>query len=109
MPFLPGSPHPLGATWDGDGVNFALYSENAADRGRDPRIQGNGEAAAPRRARGHLGDVWGDERVRVPHAGTYRNVFTGEPLRVAGKARLADVFADFPVALLLREGPEVER
>jgi isoamylase len=26
----PGSPYPLGATWDGMGVNFALYSENAA-------------------------------------------------------------------------------
>ena len=25
----PGSPHPLGATWDGNGVNFALYTENA--------------------------------------------------------------------------------
>ena len=25
----PGSPHPLGATWDGEGVNFALFSENA--------------------------------------------------------------------------------
>jgi len=25
----PGSPYPLGATWDGEGVNFALYSENA--------------------------------------------------------------------------------
>ncbi len=24
-----GEPHPLGATWDGYGVNFALYSENA--------------------------------------------------------------------------------
>jgi len=24
-----GSPHPLGATWDGEGVNFALFSENA--------------------------------------------------------------------------------
>jgi isoamylase len=24
-----GSPSPLGATWDGSGVNFALYSENA--------------------------------------------------------------------------------
>ena len=24
-----GSPHPLGATWDGKGVNFAIYSENA--------------------------------------------------------------------------------
>jgi glycogen operon protein len=27
---LPGKPFPLGATWDGTGVNFALYSENAS-------------------------------------------------------------------------------
>ena len=26
---LPGRPFPLGASWDGTGVNFALYSENA--------------------------------------------------------------------------------
>jgi isoamylase len=26
----PGEPYPLGATWDGSGVNFALFSENAA-------------------------------------------------------------------------------
>jgi glycogen operon protein len=26
---LPGKPFPLGPTWDGKGVNFALYSENA--------------------------------------------------------------------------------
>jgi isoamylase len=25
----PGVPHPLGATWDGEGVNFALFSEGA--------------------------------------------------------------------------------
>ena len=25
----PGSPYPLGATWDGEGVNFALFSERA--------------------------------------------------------------------------------
>ncbi|GAA4446760.1 glycogen debranching protein GlgX [Nibrella saemangeumensis] len=25
----PGSPFPLGATWDGEGVNFALYADNA--------------------------------------------------------------------------------
>jgi isoamylase len=25
----PGSPYPLGATWDGEGVNFALYSRHA--------------------------------------------------------------------------------
>src|SRR5215203_61541 len=29
MALLPGSPYPLGATWDGSGVNFALYSESA--------------------------------------------------------------------------------
>jgi isoamylase len=26
---LPGKPGPLGANWDGEGVNFAIYSENA--------------------------------------------------------------------------------
>ncbi len=26
---LPGKPYPLGATWDGEGTNFALFSENA--------------------------------------------------------------------------------
>ena len=25
----PGSPYPRGATWDGEGVNFALFSESA--------------------------------------------------------------------------------
>jgi isoamylase len=29
MKILPGKPYPLGATWDGAGVNFALASENA--------------------------------------------------------------------------------
>ena len=27
----PGKPYPLGATWDGEGVNFALFSENAKE------------------------------------------------------------------------------
>src|SRR5688572_26229090 len=27
---FPGKPFPLGATWDGSGVNFAIYSENAS-------------------------------------------------------------------------------
>src|SRR5262245_18975355 len=26
----PGAPHPLGATWDGRGTNFALFSAHAA-------------------------------------------------------------------------------
>ncbi|HEX7459034.1 MAG TPA: alpha-amylase family glycosyl hydrolase, partial [Acidimicrobiales bacterium] len=29
MRVWPGAPHPLGATWDGEGVNFALFSEHA--------------------------------------------------------------------------------
>jgi ATP-dependent DNA ligase len=29
MRIWPGRPYPLGATWDGAGVNFALFSENA--------------------------------------------------------------------------------
>jgi len=29
MRIWPGSPYPLGSTWDGAGVNFALFSENA--------------------------------------------------------------------------------
>jgi len=27
----PGKPYPLGATWDGEGVNFSLYAENATN------------------------------------------------------------------------------
>ncbi|MCB1870171.1 MAG: glycogen debranching enzyme GlgX, partial [Gammaproteobacteria bacterium] len=29
MAVWPGKPYPLGATWDGEGVNFALFSEHA--------------------------------------------------------------------------------
>ena len=29
MRVWPGEPYPLGATWDGEGVNFALFTENA--------------------------------------------------------------------------------
>jgi isoamylase len=29
MRVWPGRPFPLGATWDGSGVNFALFSEHA--------------------------------------------------------------------------------
>lgn len=28
QPIWPGKPYPLGANWDGEGVNFALFSEN---------------------------------------------------------------------------------
>jgi glycogen operon protein len=30
MKVWPGAPYPLGATWDGGGVNFALFAENAS-------------------------------------------------------------------------------
>ena len=29
MRVWPGNPYPLGATWDGRGVNFSIFSENA--------------------------------------------------------------------------------
>src|SRR5260370_8871297 len=32
----PGAPYPLGAAWDGEGVNFALFSENATAVGLCP-------------------------------------------------------------------------
>jgi glycogen operon protein len=31
MTIWPGLPYPLGATWDGDGTNFAIYSEHAEE------------------------------------------------------------------------------
>ncbi|MDP1796209.1 MAG: hypothetical protein Q8K78_01945, partial [Planctomycetaceae bacterium] len=31
MQVWPGRPSPLGATWDGRGVNFAVFSENATN------------------------------------------------------------------------------
>ena len=50
----PGKPYPRGATWDGEGVNFALFSANA-DRGRAVplRRQRAARAAAHRAARAH--------------------------------------------------------
>jgi isoamylase len=30
MRVWPGQPYPFGATWDGEGVNFALVSEHAS-------------------------------------------------------------------------------
>ena len=57
-PVLPGSSYPLGATWDGSGTNFALFSENA--RGVELCLFGAAE--------GSLGDAsgfatQGEERV----------------------------------------------
>jgi maltooligosyltrehalose synthase len=49
-----------------------------------------------------MGDVWGSALVDVPHAGRYENVFTGEVLEVSGSVRLAELFRDLPLALLVR-------
>ena len=55
----PGRPYPLGATWDGTGVNFALFSENATGVElclfrEDGRRRGGGDdpahASAPTRS-----------------------------------------------------------
>ena len=54
-----------------------------------------------------LGSVWNDTRVELPHrlAGSYVNIFTGETVlgEEDGGLRIADVFANFPVAVLTRE------
>jgi malto-oligosyltrehalose synthase len=48
-----------------------------------------------------LGSVWKDTRLNVS-TGTYRNIFTGAEINRA--LDLATVFAEFPVALLAKEG-----
>ena len=60
MKSRPGVPYPLGATWDGGGVNFALFSENATGvelclfEGRD----GNAEVARRVRCTEQTDLVW---------------------------------------------------
>ncbi len=49
-----------------------------------------------------VGDAWGDERLRVPHAGRYRDVFTNRELQVGLDTRLRDLFQDLPVAVLIK-------
>jgi maltooligosyltrehalose synthase len=56
-----------------------------------------------------LGEAWGQERLRIPHTGSYRNLFSGASLRIAGGLRLAEMFADFPIAILLRESGQSVR
>ena len=52
-------------------------------------------------------DVWGDTRLVLPHApAALRNVFTGQTHSPAGsRLSLAELLADFPVALLTVEPP----
>ena len=50
MKVWPGQPYPQGATWDGAGVNFALFSENATatDLCLFERPDGGGEVSTIR-------------------------------------------------------------
>jgi (1->4)-alpha-D-glucan 1-alpha-D-glucosylmutase len=50
-----------------------------------------------------VGSVWGDERLRVPHAGRYRELLTHRVLDVGLDTKLSEVFLELPVALLLQE------
>jgi (1->4)-alpha-D-glucan 1-alpha-D-glucosylmutase len=50
-----------------------------------------------------VGSVWGDERLRVAHAGRYRELLTDRVLNVGLDTKLSDLFLELPVALLLRE------
>lgn len=49
-----------------------------------------------------LGDVWGDERLRVRHGGRYRDVLTGRLFTIDKSVALAELFAVLPCALLVR-------
>jgi (1->4)-alpha-D-glucan 1-alpha-D-glucosylmutase len=62
---------------------------------------------APDRSAFTLGNVWGDLAIRGVTAGRYQNLFTDELLSVDpdGDLPLAQVFASFPVALLVKDLP----
>ena len=57
MRVLPGSPFPLGATWDGKGVNFAVYSECATGV-EVCLLDGNGVDESKHSLRERTGFVW---------------------------------------------------
>jgi (1->4)-alpha-D-glucan 1-alpha-D-glucosylmutase len=49
-----------------------------------------------------LGEVWKNALLEVPHAGRYDDVLTGTSFDIARTVSLAEVFRDFPAALLVR-------
>ncbi|MDB5847489.1 MAG: glycogen debranching protein GlgX [Rhodoferax sp.] len=55
---LPGQPWPLGATWDGHGVNFAVFSANAQAMTLCLFNAGGTEETRRVALPGHSGDVW---------------------------------------------------
>ena len=48
-----------------------------------------------------LGEVWESRELTLPRPGRYRNVLTGEVFEVREKLAMAELFAHFPLALLL--------
>lgn len=65
MRIWPGRPYPLGATWDGAGVNFALFSEHATkvelclfEAADDPRLVEEAREAARIPLPEHTDQVW---------------------------------------------------
>jgi (1->4)-alpha-D-glucan 1-alpha-D-glucosylmutase len=94
--FLRGDYRPL--TGEGHVVVFARSAGSARLLCAVPRLSRaitRGKAPFP------IGAVWGDRSVRVPSSGSYRNVLTDAVVRITGQVALAELFADFPVALLL--------
>ena len=75
MRIWPGTPYPLGATWDGEGMNFALFSEHATgvelclfdapDDGEPSRVDRPARAHGPDLARVPAGRAAG-AAVRLP-------------------------------------------
>ncbi len=51
-----------------------------------------------------LGSSWGNKELEIRHSGRYRNVFTGAVIGITRSVSLAELFAEFPVAFLFREG-----
>jgi (1->4)-alpha-D-glucan 1-alpha-D-glucosylmutase len=49
-----------------------------------------------------VGEVWGSSTLSLPVTGTWRNIYTGDAIELRGGTRLAEVFARFPVAALVR-------
>jgi pullulanase/glycogen debranching enzyme len=91
MKTRPGAPYPLGATWDGAGVNFALFSENATgvELCLFDGAEGNEERAPlSRRSSGQpvCGEllIFSTQISNSPHTGyVHVFVYAKEPFKIA--------------------------
>ena len=54
------------------------------------------------RSRFPIGAVWGERSLSVADPGSYENALTGARLQLGSEVRLAQLFEDFPLALLLK-------